>query len=127
MTGPTTPPSQQNDETARYVATARTDLQENDLAGARSALKKAMDEGPADGEALTLNQELLSREQARDAALSTARACLAQRSWKCAWHSAGNALSIDSSSAEASALVQRSLVDWGAANQPARPGTDPGP
>ncbi|QCP52705.1 hypothetical protein FAZ95_26535 [Trinickia violacea] len=114
---PATHKPQDNDLTTPYLATARTDLDENNLAGARAALTKALDKGPANSDALMLRQDLLSREHARDAALNTARACLAQHSWKCAWHSAGNALSIDSSSAEASALEQRSLVNWGATDQ----------
>ncbi|MGV2291790.1 zinc-ribbon domain-containing protein [Trinickia sp. YCB016] len=114
---PATHEPQDNNLTAPYLATARSDLDENNLAGARAALSKALDKAPANSDALMLRQDLASREHARDAALNKARACLEQHQWKCAWHSAGNALSIDSSSTEASALEQRSLVNWGETNQ----------
>src|SRR5579863_8411616 len=126
-TAPAPREPQNNDLTAPYLATARTDLDENNLAGARAALTKALDKGPANSAALTLRQDLVSREHARDAALNAARACLARHAWKCAWHSAGNALSIDSSSTEASALEQRSLVNWGATDQSAGQNPDTGP
>ena len=124
---PTIHEPRNNDLTAPYLATARTDLDENNLAGARAALTKALDKGPANSDALMLRQDLASREHARDAALNKARACLAEHSWKCAWHSAGNALSIDSSSEEASALEQRSLVNWGETDQAAGRNPDAGP
>jgi hypothetical protein len=121
------PAPQDHDVTTGDLATARADLEENNLAGAHAALNRALAQGQANSEAFMLRQDLRSREQARDAALNAARACLAQHSWKCAWHNAGNALSIDSSSAEASALEQRSLVDWGASNQSAGANANTGP
>jgi hypothetical protein len=124
---PAAPAPQVNDVTTGDLAIARADLEESNLAGAHAALNRALAQGQANSEAFTLRQDLRSREQARDAALNTARACLAQHAWKCAWHSAGNALSIDSSSAEASALEQRSLVDWGASNHSTGPNADTGP
>jgi hypothetical protein len=105
--------SRDNGVAGRDLAIARAALEENDLAQAHAALTRALDEDPANSEAFTLRQDLRSREQARDADLHTARACLARRQWTCAWHSAGNAQSIDSSSTEASALVERSFVNWG--------------
>jgi hypothetical protein len=112
--------------TGRDLAAARAALEENDLARAHAALTRALDKGPANSEALMLRQDLQSREHARDAYLHTARTCLAQRAWTCAWHSAGNALSIDSSSAEASALEEHSLVNWGPSNQADGPSPDTG-
>jgi hypothetical protein len=103
------------------LAGARAALDKNDLAAARAALASQ----PNTGEAYMLRQDVASREKSRDALLNTARACVVQQRWSCAWHNAGDALSIDSSSVEAKALIERSIVDSGAASTP--PGPGPGP
>ncbi|TKC87853.1 hypothetical protein FAZ69_16420 [Trinickia terrae] len=87
-------------------------------------LASALAKDPSNSEAFMLRQDLTSREGARDAALSAARNCAAQHMWNCAWHNAGKALSIDSSSSEAHAMVRRSIVDSGAINLPPGPGPD---
>ncbi|WP_206997126.1 hypothetical protein [Trinickia mobilis] len=99
-------------------------MQKNDLKSAQGALDRALAADPNNSEAFMLRQDLLSREQARDGALEAARGCAAQHQWRCAWHSAGKALAIDSSSAEAKAMVQRSIVDSGAIDLPPGPGPD---
>ena len=79
---------------------------------------------PGNGYAKSLLDQLVSREQARDASLNAARACVVQSRWHCVWHNAGAALSIDASSTEAKALVDRAIIESGAAAAPAGPGPD---
>lgn len=110
---------------SRAMESAQASLEKNDLSAARAALASAQANESNNSEAFMLRQDLASRERARDAALNAARGCMAQERWKCAWHNAGNALSIDSSSAEAKALIERSIVDSGEAARPAGPGPDP--
>ncbi|HWX12839.1 MAG TPA: hypothetical protein VNZ04_12725 [Trinickia sp.] len=109
---------------ARFVAAAQDSLAKNNLAATRRAIAAALAAHPDNSEAFVLQQDLHSRETARDAALSAARVCVVQQHWNCAWHNAGNALSIDSSSIEAKALVDRAIVESGAAARPPGPGPD---
>jgi hypothetical protein len=109
---------------ARFVAAAQVSLARNNLAASHQAIAAALAAQPGNGEAFMLQQDLHSREAARDAALSAARVCVVQQQWNCAWHHAGKALSIDSSSAEAKALVDRAIVESGAAARPPGPGPD---
>jgi hypothetical protein len=90
----------------------------------RRAITAAQAAEPQSSDAFMLQQDLLSREKARDSALSSARACIVQEQWNCAWHNAGSALAIDSSSVEAKALFNRAFVESGAAARPAGPGPD---
>lgn len=104
--------------------TAQTQLSKSDLRGAKASLARALSADPHNGDALALRDQLLSREQARDASLNEAHACVVQSRWNCVWHNAGKALSIDASSTEAKALVDRAIVESGAATAPAGPGPD---
>lgn len=103
---------------------AQAQLSKSDLRGARASLARVLSADPHNGEALALRDQLLSREQARDASLSEAHSCVVQSRWNCVWHNAGKALSIDASSTEAKALVDRAIVESGAATAPAGPGPD---
>lgn len=109
---------------ARSIAIARAGLEKNNLSAARRALSEAQSAQPGNSEAFMLQQDLVSRERARDSALSAARICAVQQQWRCAWHQAGAALAADAGSVEAKALVQRSIVESGAATRPAGPGPD---
>jgi hypothetical protein len=109
---------------ARFVEAARDSLAKNNLVATRRAIASALAAQPGNSEAFMLQQDLHSRERERDAALSAARACVVQQQWLCAWHNAGNALSIDSSSVEAKALVERAIIESGAAARPPGPGPD---
>jgi hypothetical protein len=109
---------------ARFVEAAQASLAKNNLATTRRALAAALAAQPGNSAAFMLQQDLHSRERARDAALSAARACVVQQKWNCAWHNAGNALSIDSSSVEAKSLVERAIIESGAAARPPGPGPD---
>ncbi|WP_118181454.1 hypothetical protein [Paraburkholderia phosphatilytica] len=105
------------------LAAARSDLEENNLTGAHAALNRALNAGASGNEALALREDLRSREQARDAALNTARACLERHAYKCAWHNAGDAASMDAGSTEATAIEQRARTDW-SESQAAGQGSD---
>jgi hypothetical protein len=109
---------------ARSLALAQDSLAKNNLSAARRAITAAQAAEPQSSDVFMLQQDLLSREKARDSALGSARACIVQEQWNCAWHNAGSALSIDSSSVEAKALFNRAFVESGAAARPAGPGPD---
>jgi hypothetical protein len=109
---------------ARTLDNVQARLAKNDLSGARASLSGVLATDPRNGYALSLREQLASREQARDASLSAARACVVQSRWHCVWHNAGTALSIDASSTEAKALVDRAIIESGAATAPAGPGPD---
>jgi len=126
---PQAQPQPQPRETRASAATRTLDsvqarLAKNDLGGARASLSGVLATDPRNGYALSLRDQLASREQARDASLSAARACVVQSRWHCVWHNAGTALSIDASSTEAKALVDRAIIESGAATAPAGPGPD---
>lgn len=87
------------------LSRAHDGLARNDLHMARSGVYWALSLQPDNPEALQMKQDLLSRERARDDALKAARSCVVQQSPICAWQNANHALSIDSSSTEAKALV----------------------
>lgn len=109
---------------ARALDSVQARLAKNDLRGARATLSSVLASDPRNGYAQSLREQLVSREQVRDAALSAARACVVQSRWNCVWHNAGSALSVDASSTEAKALVDRAIVESGAAAAPAGPGPD---
>jgi hypothetical protein len=126
-------PPQQREEQARATRAAviartldgiQSKLAKNDLKGARASLRGVLTAEPGNGYAKSLLDQLVSREQARDASLNAARACVVQSRWHCVWHNAGAALSIDASSTEAKALVDRAIIESGAAAAPAGPGPD---
>lgn len=126
-------PPQQREEQARATRAAviartldgiQSKLAKNDLKGARASLRGVLAAEPGNGYAKSLLDQLVSREQARDASLNAARACVVQSRWHCVWHNAGAALSIDASSTEAKALVDRAIIESGAAAAPAGPGPD---
>ncbi len=108
----------------RALNSAQAQFAKNELRGARASLDRALAADPSNGEALGLHEALVSREQERDASLSAARACVVQERWTCVWHNAGKALAADASSTEARALVDRAIVESGAATAPAGPGPD---
>lgn len=108
----------------RTLDSVQARLAKNDLSGARASLAGVLAADPHNGYALSLRDQLASREQARDASLNAARACVVQSRWHCVWHNAGAALSVDASSTEAKALVDRAIIESGAATAPAGPGPD---
>jgi len=126
-------PPQQREEQARATRAAviartldgvQSRLAKNDLKGARASLRGVLAGDPSNSYAQSLGDQLAARERARDASLNAARACVVQSRWHCVWHNAGTALSIDASSTEAKALVDRAIIESGAAAAPAGPGPD---
>lgn len=109
---------------ARAVTSAQVQLAKSDLRGARASIDRALASDPRNGDALALREQLISREQERDASLGAAHACVVQSRWNCVWHNAGKALAVDASSTEAKVLVNRAIVESGAATAPAGPGPD---
>lgn len=109
---------------ARALENAQVQLAKSDLRGARGSLARALAADPNNADARSLRDQLLAREQERDASLSAAHACVVQSRWNCVWHNAGKALAVDASSTEAKALVDRAIVESGAATTPAGPGPD---
>ncbi|WP_091994678.1 hypothetical protein [Paraburkholderia lycopersici] len=100
-------------DVARSLASARANLDKSSLAPARSAIMTALAEQPGNGYALQMQAELASREQERDSLLGYARLCAREGQWVCAWHNAGHALTVDSSSSEAKDMLARSIAQQG--------------
>ncbi len=103
-------------DVSRKLASARASLDKNSLGPARSAINSALAEQPGNGSALQMQAELTSREDQRDSLLGYARLCARDGRWVCAWHNAGHALTVDSSSGEAREILSRSIAAQGARN-----------
>jgi hypothetical protein len=114
-------------DVARNLATARASLDKNSLAPARKSIASALASQPGNGSALQMQAELASREQQRDSLLGYARLCAREGQWVCAWHNAGHALTVDSSSSEARELLSRSIAAQGAGTARQVYGGPPGP
>ncbi|CAD6518853.1 hypothetical protein LMG27952_01071 [Paraburkholderia hiiakae] len=112
-------------DVARNLASARASLDKNSLGPARSAINSALAEQPGNGTALQMQAELTSREDQRDSLLGYARLCARDGRWVCAWHNAGHALTVDSSSGEAREILSRSIAAQGAGNMAQGAGTAP--
>jgi hypothetical protein len=103
---------------------ARAMLQRDNLAAAQSRVAAVLAVEPKNRDALSMREDLSARQQQRDAALSDARGCAYMGRWTCAWHNAGQALVIDSSSAEAKRMVAEAMREAQSASAPATmPGT----
>jgi hypothetical protein len=88
------PPVGSPDESLYF---ARLALITNDLSAARKNLAAVPAGRSKDEDVRQVRNDLARRESARDAAMQRARACDMTASWKCARHSAKQALAIDSS------------------------------
>jgi hypothetical protein len=110
---PKAPADERPKAAPRGLQAARESLQKNNLKDAKAALADVLAAQPDNSEALRLRRDLQSREQSRDASLRIAHGCERQQSWTCVWHNAGDALTIDTSSADAKALVVRSIRESG--------------
>jgi hypothetical protein len=101
------------DETRPDVSTnlqiAHAMLQRDNLAAAESRVAAVLAVQPKNRDALSMREDLRARQQQRDAALDLARGCAYMGRWTCAWHNAGNALVIDSSSADAKRIVAQAM------------------
>ncbi|MCP3705942.1 hypothetical protein M3I54_02890 [Paraburkholderia sp. CNPSo 3274] len=114
-------------DVARSLASARASLDKNSLGPARSAINSALAEQPGNGTALQMQAELTSREDQRDSLLGYARLCARDGRWVCAWHNAGHALTVDSSSGEAREILSRSIAAQGAGAAPTMRQVNSGP
>ncbi|MEM5315394.1 hypothetical protein [Paraburkholderia sp. JHI869] len=114
-------------DVARNLASARASLDKNSLGPARSAINSALAEQPGNVSALQMQSELTSREDQRDSLLGYARLCARDGRWVCAWHNAGHALTVDSSSGEARELLSRSIAAQGAGTMRQVNSGPPGP
>jgi len=112
---------------ARNLASARANLDKNNLGPARSAISSVLAQQPGNGYALQMQAELTSREDHRDSLLGYARLCAREGKWVCAWHNAGNALTVDASSSEARELLSRSIAAQGAGTAREVSAGPPGP
>lgn len=112
-------------DAARNLASARASLDKNNLGAAHSAINAALAEQPGNGTALQMQAELTSREDQRDSLLGYARLCARDGRWLCAWHNAGHALTVDSSSGEAREILSRSIAAQGAGNMAQGAGAAP--
>lgn len=114
------PHAQSGEMTRAQLATklqlARIDLQKDALAPARAALMPVLAAQPNNPDALQMQADLVAREQQRDAVLLVARGCEQQHQWTCAWHNAGNALMIDSTSVQAGRLLATAIRESGLAD-----------
>jgi hypothetical protein len=95
----------------RNLQIARAMLQKNDLPAAGGRLAAVLTVQPKNRDALAMRADLSEREQQRDTALDVARGCENAGRWTCAWHSAGNALVLDSSNAEARQIIARAMYE----------------
>ncbi|MEM5330505.1 hypothetical protein VSR34_28435 [Paraburkholderia sp. JHI2823] len=117
----------QHADVSRSLASARANLDKNNLGPARSALSSVLTQQPGNGYALHMQSELTSREDHRDSLLGYARLCAREGNWVCAWHNAGNALTVDASSSEARELLSRSIAAQGAGSARQVSAGPPGP
>lgn len=84
-------------------------MDKNNLTAARAALSRVLAEQPNNIDAIKLNADLDDREMKRNSLLLEARSCAQDDNWNCVWRSAGNALVIDASNAEAKRLVTQAM------------------
>ncbi|MCP3726418.1 hypothetical protein M3I53_25370 [Paraburkholderia sp. CNPSo 3272] len=87
------------------LASARLNLDKNNLWPARRALTSALAVEPGNPEAQQLQADLVAREQRRDALIGEARQCEHERQWACVRQDAGHAMEVDASSREARHLL----------------------
>lgn len=111
------------DQTSRNVTRnlqmARVMLSKDNLTEARSRLTAVIAAQPRNRDAQSLEATLSVREQQRDAVLQTARNCESSSRWICAWHNAGDAMVIDSGSADAERILSHAMHEAEATKAPA--------
>jgi len=96
-------------------------LQRDNLSAAESRVAAVLAVQPTNRDALSMRDDLSARQQQRDAALDVARGCEYMQRWTCAWHNAGSALVIDSSSAEAKRIITDAMQEAQPKSAPAAP------
>ncbi len=107
----------------------RAALDQHDLTLARARMKALPAREQARPEFDALKDELVKREQQRDAALQLARACERTSAWACVQQNAAEALALDGGNAESQAMLERVITHAGwlvATPQGAKKGTTAG-
>jgi hypothetical protein len=118
-------PDQTHPDVTTNLQIAHAMLQRDNLAAAESRVAAVLAVQPKNRDALSMREDLSARQQQRDAALDLARGCAYMERWTCAWHNAGNALVIDSSSADAKRIVAQAMREAQSGSAPAPvPATD---
>lgn len=92
-------------EVASNLASARLNLDKNNLWPARRALASVLAVEPGNPQAQQMQADLVAREQQRDALIGEARQCAHERQWSCVRQDAGHAVEVDPSSREARHLL----------------------
>ena len=112
-------------DVSKNLQIAHAMLQKDNLSAAESRVAAVLAAQPNNRDALSMREDLRARQQQRDAALDVARGCVYMGRWNCAWHNAGNALVVDSSSADAKRIVAQAMREAQLARAPpAAPGTE---
>jgi hypothetical protein len=91
----------------------RQSLSQHDLTTARARLKALSAQQQTRPEYASISDELVKRELQRDAALQLARACERTQAWACVQQNASEALSLDGSSIESQAMLERVIEHAG--------------
>ncbi len=91
----------------------RAALDQHDLTLARARMKALAAREQARPEFDALKDELVKREQQRDAALQLARACERTSAWACVQQNAAEALALDGGNAESQAMLERVITHAG--------------
>jgi hypothetical protein len=95
------------------LRTARAGLAHSNLSEAKAAISDALSIEPDNAEALQMQSDLKDRENQRDVALNVANTCAKDKLWTCVRERASQALSIDVSSPDAQALLERVILSTG--------------
>ncbi|WP_277183738.1 zinc ribbon domain-containing protein [Caballeronia sp. BR00000012568055] len=91
----------------------RQSMNQHDLTTARARLKALNAQQQTRPEYASISDELVKRELQRDAALQLARACERTQAWACVQQNASEALSLDGSSIESQAMLERVIEHAG--------------
>ncbi|MEX3931285.1 hypothetical protein AB4Y32_05605 [Paraburkholderia phymatum] len=92
---------------------AHANLERNDLTAAKAAVAEVLSVAPHNADALQMRSDIGDRENQRDVALGVANACARDRVWSCVLKQASQALTVDSSSTDAKALLQHAILSTG--------------
>lgn len=109
VAAPVPTPAVPHPRTQYDLQVARASMDKNNLGTARAVLSRVLAEQPNNVDAIKLNADLDDREMKRNSLLLEARSCAQDDNWNCVWRSAGNALVIDASNAEAKRLVTQAM------------------
>jgi hypothetical protein len=110
---PRPPVAQHFKDVPDALRAARAGLAHNNLAEAKAALSDARAIEPNNAEVTQMQGDLQDRENQRDVALNVANTCAKDKLWGCVRERASQALSVDVSSTDAQALLERVILTTG--------------